>query len=98
MLHGHLTKHAHDEEDDEAADGVGGDNAGTGLLDGGAGAQEEARADARAKSDHLQVARLHAALQAVVCTGVVAGDNVLCPDGIVGCGHVDALHERISMT
>ena len=62
--HGQFAEREHDQVDDQRADAIRQNGAdGARLLDGVSGAQEQAGADHAAQRDHLQVARLHAALQ-----------------------------------
>ena len=58
-----LAEGAHDEEDHGAADRVGEDEAGAGLGDRPAGAEEQADADGAAERDQLDVPILEAAMQ-----------------------------------
>ena len=58
-----FAQRAHDEEDDDAAGGVGEDEARAGLADRPAGAEEQPDADRAAEGDQLDVTILQAAVQ-----------------------------------
>ena len=64
-VHEQFAQRPHDEEDDDARDGVHQDEAGPGLGDRLAGAEEEAGADGAADGDHLDLAAAEPALVAL---------------------------------
>ena len=70
-VHEQFAERPHDEEDDQAGDGVHEDQAGSGLGDGLARAEEEAGADGAADRDHLDLAAAEPALVPLVRGAVV---------------------------
>ncbi|MCY1173705.1 hypothetical protein D9M73_138780 [compost metagenome] len=78
LFHDHLAELAHDQEGDEAGDGVAEDHRRAGRLDHPGGTEEQTGTDCAAEGDQLDVAILQAALELACVLGITRHYVTFC--------------------